>query len=209
MRKFFFIIKMDFGERGCAVMKRVFYVIFVLIFTSCIGIQTEIDVKRDLSGTVRMVYTVSEELLSNGTLDGNENWPALPVGKADFERTVSRIDGLALKAYREKNAGGNRLFEVTLGFDHIAALSRFLDVGGQQLDYANENGSHVITVLFSTNAADSQLLHDDALAALAGAAFSGYQFDFSISVPGGTKTYSAPMADLLASQQPEKLEIRF
>jgi hypothetical protein len=191
-------------------MKRVCCIIFALIFTSCIGVKTEVTVKRDLSGTVQLVYTVSQEFLDNGTLDGNENWPALPVGRADFERTVVRIDGLTLESYREKKAGGDRLFEVTLGFDHIAALAEFLDASGQQLDYKNENGSHVFTVLLNTVQDSNQpQTYDDTLLALAETALTGYRFDFSISVPGDKKVYSVPMADLLTSPQAEILEIRF
>jgi hypothetical protein len=205
----------DRGNEGRCVMKRVFYVAAVLLLTSCIGMKTEIQVKRDLSGTVRLVYAVSQEFLDSGTLDGNENWPVLPVGRADFERTVARIDGLELRSYRERTRGGDRLFEVTLAFDGVSALAGFLDSGGQQLVYKQENGSHVFTVLFDRPDEGQMLeggqprMYDDQLAALARTAFAGYQFDFSIAVPGDEKTYSVPMADLLTSLQKEGLEIRF
>jgi hypothetical protein len=191
-------------------MKRVVYIFAVLLFSSCIGIKTDIEVKRDLSGTARLEYTVSQELLDSGTLDGNENWPAFPVGRADFERTAARIDGLELRSYRERQQGDDRLFEVALAFDHVSALSAFLGDNGQQFVYQNENGSHVITVLFNKTPERGQpQAYDDALLSLVRAAFSGYQFDFTVSVPGGEKTYSAPMADLLTSAQAETLEIRF
>ncbi|MDR1096352.1 MAG: hypothetical protein LBL31_08170 [Spirochaetaceae bacterium] len=191
-------------------MKRVVYIFAVLLFSSCIGIKTDIEVKRDLSGTARLEYTVSQELLDSGTLDGNENWPAFPVGKADFERTVARTSGLELRSYRERKQGGDRLFEVALAFDHVSALSAFLDDNGQQFVYQNENGSHVFTVLFNKKPEEGQpQAYDDALLSLVQTAFSGYRFDFSISVPGDRKTYSAPMADLLTSSRAETLEIRF
>ncbi|MDR1232598.1 MAG: hypothetical protein LBK61_14500 [Spirochaetaceae bacterium] len=191
-------------------MKRIVYIFAVLLFSSCIGIKTDIEVKRDLSGTVRLEYTVSQELLDSGTLDGNENWPAVPVGKADFERTVARIDGLELRSYHERKQGGDRLFEVTLAFDHVSALSRFLGDNGQQFVYKNENGSHIFTVSFNEKPEGGQpQADDDALMSLVRTAFTGYQFDFSISVPGDKKTYTASMADLLTSAQAETLEIRF
>jgi hypothetical protein len=186
-------------------MKRVVYIVVVMFFTSCIGIKTDIQVKRDLSGTARLVYTVSEEFLGSGTLDGNENWPSLPVAKADFERTVARIDGLQMRSYYEKKAGGDRLFEILLAFDHVSALARFLDGNGQQVVYKNEGGEHVFTILFN----GGSQTYDDALLSLVQSTFAGYRFDFSISVPGGEKSYSAPMADLLTSAQQERLEIRF
>jgi hypothetical protein len=191
-------------------MRRVVYVFAVLLFSSCIGIKTDIEVKRDLSGTARLVYTVSQELLDSGTLDGNENWPAFPVGKADFERTAARIDGLELRSYRERKQGDDRLFEVALAFDHVSALSAFLGDNGQQFVYKNENGSHVFTISFNKKSEGGQpQTYDDALLSLVRTAFTGYQFDFSISVPGDEKTYTASMADLLTSSQAEMLEIRF
>jgi hypothetical protein len=200
-----------------------------LLFTSCIGVKTDITIKRDLSGTARLVYTVSRELLDSGTLDGNKNWPTVPVGKADFERTVARIDGLTLRSYRARDKGGDRLFEVTLAFDNVAALAGFLSAGGQQFAYKNENGRHVFTVLFhnignntgnnmgntgigaSSGAEPSRNngQADDALSSLARTAFSGYQFEFSLAVPGDKKTYSVPMGDLVTSAQQERMEISF
>lgn len=181
------------------------------LFTSCIGVKTDITVKRDLSGTARLEYTVSRSLLDSGTLDGNENWPAIPVGKTDFERTVSRIEGLALRSYRERDQGNDRIFEVTLAFDHISALAGFLGANGQQFAYANEDGRHVFTVLFNNKAASGETAqaYGDDLSNLMKKAFSGYRFDFTISVPGDKKTYSAPMGDLLTSSRPEGLEISF
>ncbi|MDR1229997.1 MAG: hypothetical protein LBK61_01205 [Spirochaetaceae bacterium] len=191
-------------------MERVVYILAVLLFSSCIGIKTDIEVKRDLSGTARLVYTVSQELLDSGTLDGNENWPVIPVGKADFERTAARINGLELRSYHERKQGGDRLFEVALAFDHVSALSAFLGDNGQQFVYKTENGSHVFTVLFNNKPEGGQpQTYDDALSSLVRTAFTGYQFDFSISVPGDEKTYTALMADLLTSAQAEMLEIRF
>jgi hypothetical protein len=186
-------------------MKRIVLILAAVLFSSCIGIKTEITVGRDLSGTVNLAYTVSEELLKSGTLDGNENWPALPVGKADLERTVARVDGLTLRSYRERKAGDNRLFEAVLAFDNIASLAGFFGANGNQFRYANENGRHVLTVVFN----DGTRTLDDTLAALAQTAFSGYQFDFSISVPGEKKHVSMPMADILTTSQKEGLEISF
>ena len=174
---------------------------------------------RDLSGTARLEYIASRSLLDSGTLDGNEDWPAIPVGKADFERTVARIEGLSLRSYRERDQGGDRIFEVTLAFGHVSALAGFLSANGQQFVYANEDGRHVLRAFFrvvpdgvapgegvSGNAAQA---YDGDLSDLVKKTFEGYRFDFTISVPGDKKTYSAPMGDLLTASQQESMEISF
>ena len=196
-----------------------------VLFTSCIGVKTDITVKRDLSGTARLEYTVARSLLDSGTLDGNENWPVIPVGKADFERTVARIEGLVLRSYRERDQGGDRIFEVTLAFDHVSALSGFLSANGQQFAYTNEGGRHVFTVSFNNTGAvnntaeevasgerafaQSAQIYGGDLSDLVKTAFSGYRFDFAISVPGDKKTYSAPMGDLLTNSRQESMKISF
>jgi hypothetical protein len=191
-----------------------------VLFTSCIGVKTDITVERDLSGTARLEYTVSRSLLDSGTLDGNEHWPTIPVGKADFERTVARIEGLTLRSFRERDQGGDRVFEVTLAFDHVSTLAGFFSANGQQFAYTTEDGRHVLTVLFNGNGGAAGTLMGDVsgemaqvyggdLSDLVKKAFEGYRFDFTISVPGDKKTYSAPMGDLLTSSRQEGLEISF
>jgi hypothetical protein len=187
-----------------------------VLLASCVGVEADITVRRDLSGTARLSYTVSRSLLDSGTLDGNGRWPAIPAGKADFERTISRIGGLALRSYRERDEGGDRVFEVTLAFDHVSALAGFLSANGQQVAYTSEGGRHVLAVLFNRvdrgapdDAANAASAYDDHFAALVKEAFSGYRFTFTITVPGDTKTYSAPMGDLLTSPRQEGLEISF
>lgn len=191
--------------------QRVVWVVAAVLLTSCIGVKTDITVKRDLSGTARLEYTVSRSLLDSGTLDGNKNWPAIPVGKADFERTAARIEGLSLRSYRERDQGGDRIFEVTLAFGHISALAGFLSANGQQFAYTNEDGRHVFRALFSVAPGDKesgQTAQAD-LSDLVKKAFEGYRFDFTISVPGDKKTYSAPMGDLLTASPQESMEISF
>lgn len=177
----------------------------VLLFTSCIGVKADISLKRDLSGTIRLVYTVSRDFLGAGTLDGNARWPSLPVGKADFERTVARIDGLALRSWHEKDKGGDRVFEAALDFDSLDSLSNFLDANGQRLVSESANGKQTLRFLFT----DGSPVLDNGLLSAVEKTFSGYSFDFSISVPGDKKTFTRPMGALLTSAQKEMLEITF
>ena len=65
-----------------------------VVLNSCLGVSADITIKADGSGKIALEYRVSQALESLGKLDGNG--PAIPVGKADFERSVSRIPGLRL-----------------------------------------------------------------------------------------------------------------
>jgi hypothetical protein len=193
----------------------------VIFFSSCVGVASEIVLRRDGSGTLSLVYRFSRELESLGKLDGNERWPPLPVGKADFDRTIARIDGLSLHSFTTKTAGKDIINQVRLDFASLEALLRFLDASGQRASLTQEGGRNRLTLSFS--GANSRSVDPELLALLA-SSMEGYSLDFGITLPQkpelrgtppagtvaiqGTKVvFSTPMAELLASPEPVTLEI--
>ena len=130
-------------------MKRIGYGLFLAslaLMTSCLGAAADIVMRADGSGSITLEYSVSQMLESMGRLDGNERWPAIPVGKADFERSVARIPGLRLSSYSVKeyprryskppnsNPLGDKdlVTKVKLDFKDTAALLAFLDSTGSR-----------------------------------------------------------------------------
>jgi hypothetical protein len=109
----------------------------LVLMNSCLGAEVEISMHADGSGKIALEYRVSQMLESLGRLDGNERWPSVPVGKADFERTVARIPGLRLLSFSSKEApsankilGGKDLVtKVSLEFKNAAALLAFWGSG--------------------------------------------------------------------------------
>jgi hypothetical protein len=168
-------------------------------------VKADVVVKNDLSGTIDLVYTVSREFIAMGALDGNAAWPTLPVGRADFERSVARIDGLSLKSFRERTSGANQVFEASLHFDDPDAFAAFMSANGQSLVYENSGGKTKFTFVFN----DGSGTLDDDITSLAETAFEGYNFDWRIAVPGDKKTFAATMASLLTSSKKETLDIVF
>jgi len=116
------------------------------LMNSCLGVAADITIRADGSGTIVLEYRVSQMLESLGRLDGNENWPAIPVGKVDFERSLARIPGLRLSSFSAKDvphssSGGGRdlLTKVALEFKDTAALLAFLDSAGSHASLTQEN----------------------------------------------------------------------
>ena len=203
----------------------------VLVLSSCAGVSMEVVVRPDGSGTIALEYRLARELESLGKLDGNENWPTVPVGKADFERSVARIDGLSLRSFREKSAAAEVVYEARLEFAGLEALARFLDDTGRSASLSREGGENRLVLSF--NNAAGLVEADPALLDLVASVFEGYALDFGITLPGppglrvvdrlgapledppaGTAllqgnrvSFSAPMADLLAAREPARLEI--
>jgi hypothetical protein len=201
------------------------------VFSSCVGASMEIVVRRDGSGTIALEYRLSRELESLGKLDGNENWPAVPVGKADFERSAARIGGLSLRSFSKKNAAADTLYQARLDFASLEALVRFLDDTGRSASLSKEGGKNRLVLSF--NNAAGLVEADEKLLELLASSFEGYALDFGITLPwqpelrvadgrgallesppagkallqGNRISFSAPMADLLSAPEPAVLEI--
>ena len=118
-------------------------------FCSCLGVSAEISIRPGGSGRIVLEYQVSQMLESIGRLDSNEAWPAIPVGRGDFERIMARIPGLRLGSHSSsevRNAFGGRdlLTRATLDFDDTAALLAFLDSTGGHASLVQENGKNLL-----------------------------------------------------------------
>jgi hypothetical protein len=191
----------------------------------------EIVLRPNGSGTIALEYRLSQSLESLGKLDGNEKWPVIPVGKADFERSAARIEGLSLRSFSEKTNATDKIFQAKFEFAAMDALLRFLDASGQRASLAREGGKNRLVLSFSGSSgpldADRELLD------LVASVFEGYALDFSITLPrppelrvgdgrggsaespsagtalvqGNRVSFSAPMAELLGAPQPVRFEI--
>jgi len=197
-----------------------------LVFSSCIGISADITINADGSGKIDLEYRVSQSLESIGRLDGNENKPAVPVGKTDFERTIARIPGLKLSKYTSKDvpnaSGGSDLVtKATLDFASTAALLAFL---GSEGTLTQEGAGSLLrlTILEPSKVSNSELL------SLLRENSEGYDFSISFSLPrnasiemvpsvpaakliskGKKVSFSISMGDLLSLKEGLVLEIRW
>ncbi|MDR2096944.1 MAG: hypothetical protein LBP37_00305 [Spirochaetaceae bacterium] len=211
-------------------MRRYLTALAALMFTACLGMETDIDIKQNGSGTINMTYRVADSLFALGTLPGNENAPPVPVGKEDFERTFSRIPGMEMTLYSEKEDGDDRLFIVKAKFDKLDALVSFLDAHGEQAAIEHDNGKTILSLKLDI---DGKFI-DPELAPILPVIFENYSFDFKISLPRNCEalytdgdgveipalpfgettftaksaTFHAPMADLF-SGVPASLVIRW
>lgn len=170
-----------------------------LVFSSCIGISADITINADGSGKIDLEYRVSQALESIGRLDGNENKPAVPVGKTDFERTIARIPGLKLSNYSSKDvpnaSGGSDLVtQATLGFAGTDALLAFLGSEGT-LTQDGAGSLLRLTILEPSKVSNSDLL------SLLRENSEGYDFNISFNLPrnaGIEMIPSVPAAKLIS-----------
>ena len=204
-------------------MKRIGYCLIIaslVLMNSCLGVSADIVMRADGSGSVTLKYRVSQMLESLGRLDGNERWPAIPVGKADFERTVARIPGLRLSSYSvtegprryskppNSNPLGDKdlITSVKLDFKDTAALLAFLDSTGSRASLVQENGKSALRLVLldpATDALDADLL------SLFEKISAGYEISLSFTAPKGAALSVSPPSVSAARVVPQGKKVSF
>jgi hypothetical protein len=185
------------------IKKSLLFLPVLLLMNSCIGISADIQMRRNGSGRITMEYRISRMAETVGRLDGNERWPAVPVGRADWERTVRRIDGLRLVSHSSREDAKDSVHKVTLEFSNANALVKLLDSpsGGANLS-AGENSNQMQITLFKGAATEINAYLIDLLKQVS----SGYKISVSFRAPGNsamTVTDGAgnPLADAHTDEQ--------
>jgi len=123
--------------------------LLLFLLSSCIGISMDITLNRDGSGTIALEYMVSQALESLGRLDGNERWNTIPVGRADFERTMDRLPGMKLLSFSSREFGKDLATNAKMEFVNLPSLMAFLDAGGLRSSLQGDAASGRITMTLS------------------------------------------------------------
>jgi hypothetical protein len=152
------------------------YIFYILIFTSCFGVSANITMRKDGGGRIELEYRISRMAEAIGKLDGNENWPILPVGRGDFERTIARIPGLKLISYSSRNTDTDMIIKAVLDFKDIQSLISLL--GSNQASFTSANGNklhfNLSNGIFEANADLLELLQQVS---------TGYEFNLGFTAP--------------------------
>ncbi|MCX7655625.1 MAG: hypothetical protein N2Z76_03765 [Treponemataceae bacterium] len=150
-----------------------------LFFSSCVGVQSNITIRQDGSGTILLVYQVSRMVESLGKLDGNEWFLPFPVGKIDFERTVTRIPGLSLRSYTSRQDEKNIIVQAELAFQNLEALRTFLDTTGRLASFSTETDQKRLILRLSQGPATT----DPDIQNVVRSVFGGYEISLTITTP--------------------------
>jgi hypothetical protein len=203
--------------------------LIMLFFTSCIGVNTNITIRQNGAGTLELEYRISRMMESLGKQDGNEGWLTLPVGRADFERTISRIDGLRLTSFSARDDEKDRVIKVKVDFSGPDALVGFLDAAGQRARLTREEEKYRLSLVLGGGAQHQ----DPELLKLTETVFLGYTLEFAVSLPrdpvlaftdgagkkidtppagsilrnGRNIRFSSPMTALLTAKEPVFMDI--
>ena len=134
-------------------LKRISPLLFLFLLSSCLGINADIVLNRNGSGTIALEYHISKSLDSLGKLDGNERWNTIPVGRADFERTLDRLPEIKLLSFSSKEDEKNIIIAAKMEFANLQGLLAFLDASGRRSSMTGDAGSGSIVLILNEGAA--------------------------------------------------------
>jgi hypothetical protein len=146
---------------------------------SCVGVRSDIVLNADGTGRMSLEYRVSRQFEAVGALDGNAGRPAVPVGRADFERSIARLEGLELVSFSSREEGRDLVSRAVISFSRLEDVLPLLDYQGAALYREGEN--RVLRLNLGAGREDT----DPRLAALLEEACRGYEIALSLSAPGG------------------------
>ena len=150
-----------------------------LFLLSCIGTSSQIKINNDGSGTITQIYRISHELQNMGKTDETAEMYPLPTGKEDLERTVERIPGLRLVSYTSRQDEKDLIINAGFAFDTPEALALLMENQQFKIDLSGKK----ITIHFPAGEDSEAASFKEIFLA----AFTGYNFAISLTVPGMAK----------------------
>ncbi len=179
---------------------------------SCISIDTEIELKEDGSGTVRLNYTVDTMLVDIGSFDNEESVIPLPVEEENFRISAASISGLTLNSFSREENDTSFFINAVLSFSSVEALDALISPAEESIVLVSEDGKNVYrhTIYEAPEGgADEEML------SFVDAFFSDYELSFTLKSPSEIQSvnrgtigdeptialYSIPLNELLRTEE--------
>jgi hypothetical protein len=153
------------------------------VLCSCIGIRSDIVLNPDGTGRISLEYRVSRQFEAIGALDGSR--PLVPLGRADFERGIGRMEGLRLNSFSSTGEGDDLVTRAVITFSRLEDILPLLDSGSRTTVLYREGDRQVLRVHLGSG--ETRQNPDPELLALADQASEGYGIAVSLSAPGAVE----------------------
>ena len=133
-----------------SIAKYVGVMLAVLSLSACIDVATRVELNEDHSGRFAVSYTIDTELWELGVFDNESGVRAVPVSRADFDRTARRVSGIEVLSYSRSSssdASGNEVTEIkaVLSFSDLEALNAVYAPGQSLISIAEDGQEEVYT----------------------------------------------------------------
>jgi hypothetical protein len=193
-------------------------VVVVALLSSCIGIESQITLQNDGSGTLLLNYRVSR-LMKNLDVAKSDWHLPLPVSREDFQRTVDSISGLKLLSLAQREDERDVLIDARLAFTGVQAINSLGKEGQIELSLSNEGDLHVFRQQIYRGRGLEQISPESLQ--MIQTFFEGYELSYRVTAPAAIKRhslgelspdqrsviYKTSVADLLKSGEKQVLEV--
>jgi len=159
--------------------------ILLLTFNSCIGLSLSIQMNKDGSGRLTMEYRISKMINNLGALDGNESMPSIPLGKADWERTIDRIPGAKLASYSSVEEKQDTVIKTVIDYKDDQSLILLLDSFEEKTSITRQGQSGKMEIILLDDSINDST-YDKDIMDLMRVFMDGYNFSVSLSGPGNS-----------------------
>jgi len=179
-------------------LKLLLIILSSILLSSCFGMETRIILNEDGTGTVNLVYRVSQMLARFGTVSETSADLPLPVEREDFERVMTQLDGITLQRYSQEETEDNRIITADVEFSSLEALSILLGIDENsdiEVEMNGENGRFRYTIFRVTEETvdgetgegeetEGERPVDPQSLALIQSLFADYRLSYTLEVPG-------------------------
>jgi hypothetical protein len=174
-----------------------------LALSSCMGMDTEVKISKDGSGSLSAQYKLSEELVAFGELEANKDMIPVPLTESDVRKSLAGVKGLTFKSWSSRKSGTDLFITTVIGFDSLDSLVLYLDPQGKMASHTSVSNTQ--TIGFSLGDSIPDL--DKDMRDLAREAFAPYTFRFVFDLPEAPK--DATSSDPAISVVREGKKVRF
>jgi hypothetical protein len=169
---------------------RLWGILALLVFSlsSCLDLETHLELASDGSGKLELVYIVSSALVQLGSTASPGVGLPLPIAEGDFRQTVSSIPGLTLRSYERKDEPDKSIIKALLSFSSLSDVNQLFG-GKDPVIYQGQEGSNRVVEITITSGTPGGL--DPKTRELVNAFFPTYSLKFHLTLPGVVKRTSS------------------
>jgi hypothetical protein len=188
------ILLFSFHNAGRTMKIHIFFRILALcavlpVFASCIDIDSKIRLEGDGSGTIGFVYTVSQIAINLGMADKDQSLLPIPIGEADFRRTLQAVPGLALRSYSRKDDPDKAVVTAEIAFSDLEALNRLVSNSGDIFTLRTQGD---VTIFEQSITSGNPNGLDERTREFLKAFFQPYTLSFQLTAPRAVKKANLP-----------------
>jgi hypothetical protein len=193
-------------------------ILAVALLSSCIGIDSQITLQNDGSGTLLLNYRISQ-FMKNLDAGKSDSLLPLPVSRDDFQRTVDTVPGLKLISLSQRENERDVLIDSRIAFTGIQALNSLGKDGQIELSLSNEGGLHVFRQQIYRGRSLEPISQESQQ--MIETFFEGYDLSYRVTAPAvivryslgelsedkRSVSYKTTVAELLKSGEKQVLEV--